>query len=244
MKPKGIVKSVLVSLVLAARFGLRNVNWKAAKMVTIYPSLNITYNRIKKNANTTATILLREMETGIVDIRGHARNKSFNFQTLPFRSILALRQHCFFVVVRNPYSRVLSAFLDKFRDDEYRQLYGSFDLTPEGFAAFVAWLQEGGLSKNAHWDLQTKFLLLPLDEYDVVVRFENFEEGMLSLLKSNGFVPPEDRLKGLYPSDANKKTSSDLRVKEFYTPELADIVARLYARDFEGIGYSQILPGC
>lgn len=227
--------------VIAARFGIFDVNWRAWKRVAVYPRLGLAYNRIKKNANTTVVMLLREMETGFVETRKVAKDNSPKIRDLSFQEILGVRKSCFFVVVRNPYSRVLSAFLNRFTAASSRQ-HGHFELNPHGFAAFVEWLKDGGLDKNAHWDLQTKLMLLPLEKYDFVVRFENFKPEMLALFASQGLSPPEGRLDGLYPTDTNKKTSADARLQQFYTPHLASIVADLYARDFDALGYSKTFP--
>ena len=50
--------------------------------------------------------------------------------------------------------------------------------------AFVGWLKNDGLNKDAHWDLQTKLMLLPLAKYDAVVQFENFAAEMSELLRN------------------------------------------------------------
>ena len=239
---KKIAKTAFAASVLWSRFGIGNINLKASRNVAVYPGLGLVYNRVKKNANTTVVLLLRGMESGVVESRKAAKSNSQNFLELSFAEISDLRNYCFFVVVRNPYSRVLSAFLNKFQGESYKQLHGTFDLTPDGFIAFVEWLKDGGLNKNAHWDLQTKLMFLPLAKYDVVVRFENFEAEMLSLLKSKHLQPPEGRLGGLYPADVNKKTSSDSLLQSFYTPRLADMVADLYAKDFDELGYSRAFP--
>ncbi|MEW9806667.1 sulfotransferase family 2 domain-containing protein [Mesorhizobium marinum] len=235
-------KEVVGLSMLAGRFGVRRVNWKAWKRITVCPSLGLAYNRIKKNANTTVVMLLREMETGAVESRKVAKDNSRNVRDLSFSEMSRVRDCRFFVVVRNPYSRVLSAFLNRFASSD-GQRHGRFDLTPAGFAAFVDWLDHGGLDKNAHWDLQSKLMFLPLEKYDRVVRFENFKPEMLSLLQSRGLTPPPGRLDGLYPTDTNKRTSSDRRLQEFYDPRIAAVVARLYARDFDALDYSKVFPG-
>lgn len=236
------LKFILLAAVLSGRFGVGAVNWKARQSIATYPSLGLTYNRIKKNANTTVVTMLREMTTGRVEGRKEAKKLSQRYSDLTFAQIWALRQTFFFVVVRNPYSRVLSAFLEKFQHDSYHKKFGAFDRSPAGFAAFLEWLESDGLDKNYHWDLQTKLLLLPLDKYDRVIRFESLKEDMTSMFASLGMSAPLHRLDGLYPTDVNKKTSASSRLHEFYTPRLAGIVARLYATDFERLGYSPDFP--
>ena len=236
------LKTALTASVLWTRFGIANANVKAWKNVAVYPDLGLAYNRIKKNANTTVVMLLREMESGIVESRRGAKRSSRKFLELYYGQALDLRRTRFFVVVRNPYSRLLSAFLFRFREEQYRLLHGAFDLSASGFANFFDYLRDGGLTKDAHWDLQSKLMFLPLAKYDAVVRFESFKPGMLALLDSVNLAPPDGRLDDLYPADVNKKTSSTSRLQEFYTAKTARAVAELFAEDFKALEYSQEFP--
>ena len=92
------------------------------------------------------------------------------------------------VIIRNPYSRVLSAFLDKHKSRKIRERHGVWEPTPEGFAAFLGYLEAGGLGGNSHWDLQKKQMLLPLSAYDGVIHFENLREEMLGFLATRGLM--------------------------------------------------------
>jgi hypothetical protein len=242
MKPERIATTALAASIVGGRFGPSKINHRAWKKIAVYPSLGLAYNRIKKNANTTVVMLLREMELGAVESRAVAKNNSRVFLDLSFSEIMALRKTRFFVVARNPYSRVLSAFIFRFREEQYRKRYGAFDLTRSGFTDFVHYLNDGGLNKDGHWDLQAKLLFMPLEKYDYVVRFEKFKADMLSMFAAENLTPPEGRLEGLYPSDVNKQTSSDTRLSEFYTPETMKIVADLYAEDFQKLKYSKKFP--
>lgn len=235
-----VIKLSFAALVLWSRFGVRGLNWRAWKMLMTYPGIGIVYNRIKKNANTTTALLLREIETGMVDALDDAKARYLS--VLPYREIWALRNRRLIVIVRNPYSRLLSAFLDKFRLEEYRRQHGDFSLTPEGFAAFVDWLASGNVDKNGHWREQTYHIFLPLKKFDTVVRFENLKPEILSFLAASGLQAPEERLDSLYPSDINKRTSADTKLHHFYTPRVAGIVTRLYAKDFDALGYSTEFP--
>ncbi|MEW9838451.1 sulfotransferase family 2 domain-containing protein [Mesorhizobium marinum] len=182
------------------------------------------------------------METGSIESRRDAKDNSPTIRDLSFSEILRVRSYRFFVVVRNPYSRVLSAFLNRFQIASCRLRNGNFELTPSGFSKFVYWLKDGGLSRDPHWDLQTNLLFMPLEKFDFVVRFENFKPDMLSFLTNVKISPPEQRLDGLYATDTNKKTSADNRLQEFYTPQLAAIIADIYAMDFETLNYSTVFP--
>ncbi len=218
------------------------VNSLAINRIVVFPELGFAYNRIKKNANTSTVILLRELQINSIETRNHAKWNAKRYFDLSREEWRRIGDMHLFIIIRDPYSRVLSAFLDKFRSDRYRHKYGNFELTPEGFGAFLTWLEKGGLSRDAHWDLQTKLMMLPLEKYDTVIRFENYREELKNLLESRGLKLPPDALRELYPSDRAKETKSSSKLVQFYTPERASIVQRLYAEDFSALGYATDFP--
>ena len=223
--------------VLGRRFGFKTLNIWALGRVKYYGKLGVAYNRIKKNANTSVVILMRELETGKVEERKVAKLQADRLLDLSWREVQELRHAKFFVVVRNPYTRVLSAFLDKFRQEVYKEEFRVRPLTPQGFHEFVLWLRRGGQSKDPHWDLQTKLMLLPLSAYDSVIHFEELREQMTEFLVENQLTNSEGVLKDLYPSDVGKQTSASALVNEFYNQDTKRIVDELYKKDFEELGY-------
>lgn len=239
---RGALMVPAAALALRRRYGAGVARPRAMRRVVVYPELGLAYNRIKKNANTSAVILLRQIQTGAVEGHADAKWNARRVYDLGPGELGALGAMHLFVIVRNPYSRVLSAFMDKFRTADYQQRHGAFPLTPAGFGAFLHWLEAGGLTRDAHWDCQHKLMLLPLSKYDTVIRFESVREDLLGLLRSRGLEPPPEALAELYPSDRSKRTGSSDRLAEFYTPERAAIVARLYARDFAELDYPVAFP--
>lgn len=237
------LRAPLVAAALAARFGPGAVNLRAAHRVVVAPRLGLAFNRIKKNANTTVTTLLQELETGRVAHRDIAKWEARTLWDLGPRELAGLGGLRFAAVVRDPYSRVLSAFLDKFREDAYRRRHGAFPLTPQGFRDFVRWLEAGGLGRDAHWGPQGRLMLLPADRYDHLVRFERLGPEMAALLEALGAEVPEGRLAGLYPSDRGKETGAQARLAGFYDADTAARVARLHAADFAMLGYDTARPG-
>lgn len=217
-------------------------NIKAASRVVVFPELGLVYNRIKKNANTSTIILLRQLSAGVLETPNSAKWNSQSLLDLtPQRLEEAASMHLF-IIIRNPYERVLSAFLDKFRWENYQRKYGKLPLTPDGFDQFLTFLETGGMSRDAHWDLQTKLMFLPLDEYHSVIRFENYRPELLAMLRNQGISLPDDTLKEQYESDKAKKTGATQRLVEFYTPARAARVQSLFAHDFEALAYSVDFP--
>ena len=220
-----------------ARYGKGVARRAALRRVAFYPGLGLAFNRVKKNANSALILLLHELETGQSGQAGRAKDAAPNLFDLPRAELDRLGDYAVFVTIRNPYSRVLSAFLDKFRFPEYRRKHGDFPLTPEGFGAFLDWLAAGGLSKDAHWDRQERLLALPLDRYDAVLRFESLRADAVAFLEGRGLALPEGALASEHRGDRGKETGADRQAAAFYTPERAALAARLYAGDFAALGY-------
>lgn len=233
-------------------------NLRAVRRVAFFPRLGLAFNRIKKNANTSLMILLSELEAEAAARAGAAGPGAGPVGDLPpgaliDRSVATLfdlgaedlarldRFH-FFVVVRNPYGRVLSAFLDKFRHPDWRRRHGAFPLTPEGFGAFLDWLERGGLTRDLHWTLQTRLMLFPPAVQDSVIRFEALRDETLAMLAGCGIAAPAEALAARPASDRDKETAADARLAGFYTPARAGQVARLYAPDFAALGYDTAFP--
>jgi Sulfotransferase family len=236
-----IVKYQVARPALWLKYG-SDANWSVVDRIAVYPRLNLAYNRVRKNANTTVVSLLNEIETGnSAKSRREAKHNSGRLYRSP-SALLKIRSLRFFVVIRNPYTRVLSAFLDKFRYEPYLQAHGRFDLTPAGFEKFLVYLRQGGLAKDGHWDLQIKSLLLPLARYDGVIRFENLREELGAFLQAMKIQIPAGRLDAPYATDEGKATSAGIRASEFYDGRIREVVASLYREDFDALDYDPALP--
>lgn len=215
----------------------RTTRASALRRLAYFPNLGLCYNKVKKNANTSVVMLLSELETGRINSRSETKRQLSGLPDLRVSEFSRLRSYHYFVVVRDPYSRVLSAFLDKFRHESFRRRHGDFDRTSEGFGRFLIWLDKGGLGKDAHWDLQSKVIVWPLEAFDTVIRFETFANDFAALLRSRGLDVDPTLLADVLPQDQDKKTQANDKVSLFYTPERREIVGRLYRIDFEALGY-------
>ncbi len=237
-----LLRAPLVIVAMRRRFG-PGLRIGTIHRVIVIPELGLGYNRVKKNANTTMTLLLRELAGGAAAHRDTAKWESTSPYDLPLRQLGRLRDLRFITVVRNPYSRVLSAFLDKFREPKYRRTHGDFPLTPEGFARFVTWLERGGLARDGHWNLQSRLIVAPLDRFDAVLRFESLGADLETAMRAVGVPFDATRLRAAYPSDEGKRTDATARMDGYYTRDLAARVARLFAQDFAALGYDTAYPG-
>jgi hypothetical protein len=159
--------------------------------------------------------------------------------------------------VRNPYSRVLSAWNDKlvkgFHAPQYprsmikfvpklrrfareRGLPGGTDEAPFPFESFITFIEsqrEG--QRNQHWDTQRSVLLTDDIAYRHIYHMETeFVTGMVDTLALAGLDPAWVRDKVARPTNASGKIENPV-----YTPELADRVYQLYAVDFDRFGYAR-----
>lgn len=138
-----------------------------------------------------------------------------------------------FSVVRNPYTKLLSAFLRIKAEwppvPEFRSLESFFDCflmmennEPKLFNAY-----------NGHVLPQWWFLLNEqgnLDDLDAIYKFENIKECYNKIQELNPGVP--------FPH-SNKGREDQSTYDSYYTPQLKEKVYNYYKKDFELFGYDK-----
>jgi hypothetical protein len=210
------------------------------------------YFRIPKCANSTIVRTLAYYDPKLTfdpkDLTGEVIKSEFNLLFTKALTISSFTKKYFlFTFVRNPYSRILSAYLDKIEGFEEkfainRESVGAFsdsgqDLT---FEAFVSYLENGGLYKNPHWTPQTLMLPVSIKELDFVGRVENLDEDLKYIV---------NRLfgEGVYKEPITKevfRTNSSNKLLQYYDKELAKRVYRLYESDFDSFSYPKDISIC
>lgn len=194
------------------------------------------YNRIPKAANTTLMHFLAERSTYSRPFVRREKDRWLrpsHMTTAQVEDLDAGRVFRF-TFVRNPYSRVLSAYRDKIAQGD-RLLVRHFGRAAAGdrpdFTAFCRFLDAGGLYLNAHWAPQADLMLLPLDQFDLIGKVETMEADLATLSRN---------LWGVEPGQVGRVgtvTSATERLASDYTDEARSIVRRLYSRDFEVFDY-------
>lgn len=197
----------------------------------------LLYNRIRKNANSFVSSFLFNVlskEHGSVDFDRSwrvAKREAPNLSnTLVFSNLAQFRS---LLVVRHPFSRTLSAFLQKFGTQRYRDRHGDFELSPSGFAAFVDWLDEGGLALNSHWDLQSREMAFQFPFYSDVVKFEELGARLTQILGDFGYDTTLLANESFVANATKHKTRSDEQIRTFVDAALRRKLARIYAADLE-----------
>ena len=155
-----------------------------------------------------------------------------------------------FCFVRNPYSRLYSAYRSKilnWREAQYQSLqqairdrfdYPVRDGRASGlvtFRDFVRFVAEAPSEEwDGHWALQVHALKTEVIPYDVIGRVEEFES------KFAGILGRLDAPGGLLESVSERRNSSPrIYLASVYDRELAAEVHNLYEADFEAFGYEE-----
>ena len=213
------------------------LNEAALRRVAVSHRYGILYNRIQKNANSSLIAWFHRIEHGTTKSIIKSRRDMLHLDRVAPGQVAKIATYRRLIVIRNPYSRVLSAFLEKFRYDHIIAAHGRFERTPEGFGAFLDWVQNGGLTRNPHWDLQTKQIALPLSAYTDVIRFETLAQDMTRFIASIGNEALTEASTGMFDQGRRHATGADTRQSEYYTPARQQQVAEIYRADFEVLGY-------
>lgn len=186
------------------------------------------FNRIPKAANSTVVTMLARLggrELSSREAKRHCRTPA----RLSRREVRAFPGLFRFTVVRNPFTRTLSAYLDKVERRARRRQRES------SYAAFLEELAGGALYDNAHWAPQHTLLLIPQAEFDFIGRVETLERDLAHVLASlGGEVPVRPML--------DNATGAAARLREYYDARTIDQVRELFREDFERFDYPQSLP--
>jgi len=142
-----------------------------------------------------------------------------------------------FCFVRNPYSRILSCYLDKFVANEWERdrLAPKLGLSPDAPPSFRDFLRavEGQPehARDIHWASQV-FLLRPNRfRYSFVGRFELFDAQFAKVCRHLGL--------SYAPSSVDKAhaTSAGDMLRDYFGAEEVDLLKAIYADDFRFFGY-------
>ena len=153
-----------------------------------------------------------------------------------------------FCFVRNPYTRLLSAYLEKIKSnkpqkkDILQHLGRNIQQlnTPVSFTEFVEVICEQPIANlNDHWNIQYYQTFQNAIKYDFIGKVENFDRDFAFVLNTVN----KDYQK--YVSKEQRHASgADERLSAYYTPALIAKVRDKYALDFEYFGYSFDFEDC
>lgn len=159
-----------------------------------------------------------------------------------------------FCFVRNPYTRLLSAYLDKIvgkkgQHQAVLQALGQSD-HPDyeiSFAEFVKVVCAQSIEEqDQHWRVQYYMTYQAGIRYDFVGRFERLNEDIEKVLGQLGLEKYfTAALRGSKQQKAygqQHATGADQKISQYYTPQLQTMVYQKFEIDFEYFRYSPLLP--
>lgn len=198
------------------------------------------YFRIPKAANSTMAANMLHYEEGVTasrDVVEGFKKTSRRLSSLSDTEVNDLLSGYFkFTVVRNPYSRFLSAYFDKIhRRTPHSEVVARFlkkgPSETISISEFLGFLEAPeGVDSDGHWARQTDIIALPVENLDFIGRCETMPEDMPVMMQ---------RLYGRFeevPNFSPHATGADKKLDACSEQDLQRIY-RIYEKDFDLLKY-------
>jgi hypothetical protein len=231
-------------------------------LIDVLPEQRIIYVCIPKNASSRIRMTLSVLLGRSLKSEWEAHKRKLSGLKSPkrvgltvFHRVATDPRTLRFAFVRNPYQRLLSCWLNRFRDVQLipanpsvssyllwrQQNDRSFPAGPKitlSFGQFVNFAAMTARDRvDAHWHRQAGLLDLPGLELNLVGKVESFEKDFMHVLDH---VQANDVLRDAAILPVNASDNVDLA--NYYTNELTSRVYKAYELDFERFQYPRKLP--
>lgn len=194
-------------------------------------------NRVPKAANSTVVTTLARLKFGREVGSREAKRMFATPAHLGGTEVDNFDSLFKFTVVRNPYTRVLSAFLDKIERFRERDNHNTT------FAEFLQRLRDDHryLYGNAHWVPQSDLMLIPVERFDLVGRVESLDRDLAQI---TGRIRPgtSDTITSTTSAGPPPTRASEKLRRYYDDPALIELVRAIYRDDFSAFGYSTDFP--
>lgn len=224
--------------------------------IAVDVTARFVYYRIPKAANSTVIWSLYRTVAGqeaqskpVADIEAVKAEAFARPSRLPAEAAAqAATTFRHFTVVRNPFTRLASAYLDKIAGGEpqAKRVARALGMPPGAvhFNDFLDFLEHlNGLRRNAHWAPQTELVPLPPEQLTYIAYTECLDRDLPGLLQAlyprhAPRVESYEHKKGYSGKrEAGAKSRSEHYLVSLYDRGAQERVARLYSRDFAVLGY-------
>lgn len=226
---------------------------QAWSRIAVSKEFRFIYIRIPKAANSTITrtlaahIFKSDREKILSERTGNLAKSMFDslISTKCITNDAILKKYFIFSFFRNPYTRILSAYLDKLQSDFNYKKYQwvaddmGFKSTKEiSFSEFISFLENGNLYKNPHWTPQNKLLPLSIENLHFVGKVESLESDIALIM--NRFFK-ENKFGKIYERMHNKQYAAK-KISLYYAKNIDQRVYSLFKEDFIKLKYVKELP--
>jgi hypothetical protein len=231
-------------------------------LLNVLPNNKLIYIVVPKAASTRIRQTLARVENRLSRSLKPARKPKYrgpygprNITLGSFFRLATSNETLRFSFVRNPYSRAVSCWADKFADkpliagdtfiDAYlavrREIDPDLPAGPDrtlSFADFVLFAACTATARyNIHLQVQDDILSMPGIALDLIGKVESFDVDIIRVLDH---LNANDEIRRDAVLTINKSRHQDWPA--YYTGELADRVYRAYERDFDRFRYARAIP--
>jgi len=166
---------------------------------------------------------------------------------LPTDEALAIYDEGFrrFSFVRNPFSRLLSGYLDKLVNNEYERnrhlpLMGFEPGSHPTLLDFLERLaQKPDARRDIHFTTQSSLLMVGCVDYAFIGRFEGFQQDFLQM--QNLLYGIKHTSQSYEDFGKHHASNANEKLAQYYGPREVEMVCEIYHADFEFFGYSKDL---
>lgn len=229
-------------------FNLKKMFGSHALNVAINIDLKGRYVYVENPKVASSTVKRHLMRQQLLTLPGAKTNPHPEIQQSPFvkpyqldndqlGDILFGPRYYKFSFVRNPFSRVLSAFLDKIerKAPESKLFYDwvEQDKSRNGdFKNFVLFISQQQLkAKDKHWSLQKRNIFFEYIKYEMIGRLENFNHSIQVIQQNSGIDFRDLKTHSPHKTDAGSK------LRDYYDEGTSERVIDIYSEDFKSFNY-------
>lgn len=202
------------------------------------------------NPKVASTGILRALQSAEVDgdqsripefvhDRGASPLLSFSNTTLSPEHILTAGRVFRFTYVRNPFTRILSAYIEKIETEEAERerLLPTLGLAPDRKPTLLEFLRAIQAQRDdwrdIHWTTQSRLIQANNIDYSFIGRFESFAASFPVVLDRLGI----DRSHYEAERKPQHATNANARVLEYIGPAEREAIVAIYHADFSAFAY-------
>ncbi|MDP2520897.1 sulfotransferase family protein [Shimia thalassica] len=148
-----------------------------------------------------------------------------------------------FSFVRNPFSRLLSGYLDKLVNNEFerKRHLPMMGFKPGSTPTLLEFLErlhaKPDVERDIHFATQSSLLMVEVVKYDFIGRFEGFKRDFLKVQQD--FFDIESSHQSYESFGKHHASNANSKIEHYFGEREAELVREIYQRDFTLFGYSE-----